>query len=190
VVKSFAWSLSDNKFEESRKLDLEALNALNVGLEAIVSKAHREGINLRHLGRVHNAVIGENEAFLKRLLLTECVARCIKNIIRMALRNFMEKAKEAPGESFLEVVHEILRPVFYYRAPLPLCLRSDSNVLDSARLSVDTTSLLSGALVTFDQPVSATVSSWFCELTIESCASAGQIIRIGILGAPVTIFWS
>jgi len=39
---------------------------------------HIEGLNLRHLGRLRSHVSKEKEP-LRRLLLTECVARAIKN---------------------------------------------------------------------------------------------------------------
>lgn len=53
----------------------------------LLAMAHREGINYRHLGRVRKFVLGERANNLKKLLLTECAARTVKNLVRAMLRD-------------------------------------------------------------------------------------------------------
>ena len=47
----------------------------------VMAMAHREGINFRHLGRARKFILGERAAALNMLLLTECVARTVKNMV-------------------------------------------------------------------------------------------------------------
>lgn len=141
-----------------------------------MSAAHREGINLRHLGRVRAVLpAGPRLHVLRRLLLTECVARTLKNLVRQQLR---QHAKNAVGTlkgmrlSAPEVVYEYLEPVFFYQIPIPRSLaplkKDDKAFITENRLVLDTrVSVGSYSLFTFDQPLSASCQSWYIEFILE-----------------------
>lgn len=145
-------------------------------LDAIVSVAHREGINLRHLGRVR-AVLPSSPRLqiLRRLLLTECVTRTLKNLVRQQLRLSAKNAVDAPKGTRLsapEVVYEYLEPVLFYQIPVPRFLaplqKDDKAFVTENRLVLDTrVSVVSSSLFTFDQPLSTSCPSWYAEFFLE-----------------------
>eukprot|EP01124_Arcella_intermedia_P011340 TRINITY_DN1774_c1_g2_i15.p1 TRINITY_DN1774_c1_g2~~TRINITY_DN1774_c1_g2_i15.p1 ORF type:complete len:1230 (+),score=292.57 TRINITY_DN1774_c1_g2_i15:486-4175(+) len=77
----------------------------------LITQLHKQGINIRHLGRVRANV--RNKA-MRKVLLTECAARAIKNELRKKLRDKMEELRRASEEPYRDVVFKYLRVVFYY----------------------------------------------------------------------------
>ncbi|GAM24988.1 hypothetical protein SAMD00019534_081630 [Acytostelium subglobosum LB1] len=69
---------------------------------------HREGINVRYLGIVRQHV---TDPTLKRILLTEIVARVFKNIIREDLRKKMKELKSIEADSYIQVVMDFFNVI-------------------------------------------------------------------------------
>jgi len=97
----------------ARQIDkhFEKQNSLN-----IPNILHRAGINLRHLGQVRTHC---NKESAKRVVLTECVARTLKNLINAAMRHEVEtNDKEginvhASDERLLKVIFSLLQPYLF-----------------------------------------------------------------------------
>eukprot|EP01133_Synstelium_polycarpum_P013661 gene13661-16088_t len=75
---------------------------------------HREGINVRYLGLVRAHVTSPE---LKRVLLTEIVARVFKNIIRADLRDKMKELRSIEADSYVQVVMDFFNIIL--GDPLP-----------------------------------------------------------------------
>eukprot|EP01132_Coremiostelium_polycephalum_P000614 gene614-763_t len=69
---------------------------------------HREGVNIRYLGYIRNYI---TEPQLKRILLTEIVARVLKNIMREELREKMKLLKSLEADSYIQVVMDFFNIV-------------------------------------------------------------------------------
>lgn len=141
-----------------------------------MSAAHREGINLRHLGRVRRSVSGPNGPALRCLLLTECVARTLKNLVRKELRDYAahHSKSDTKGKGFSanEVVFHYLASVLFYQSPFPRYLavssKEERNYISEQRLMLDTRIRVSGwTTATFDSPLAASNATWFCEFFLE-----------------------
>ncbi|KAF2070452.1 hypothetical protein CYY_008232 [Polysphondylium violaceum] len=74
----------------------------------IIEEMHRNGINIRHMGRVRYYTKSKT---IRDLLLLEMTARSIKNIIKDEMRRKMKDEKGLSEEPFKEVVIEIFNQV-------------------------------------------------------------------------------
>lgn len=77
--------------------------------ERVVEELHRFGINLRHLGFVRRLVV---DPAIRKLLLTEMVARVLKDRIYELLRTKMREIKVASQQPYNQVVLDFLNEVF------------------------------------------------------------------------------
>lgn len=94
--------------EKKTKLDISALE--------LISKIHYHGVNIRHLGRIRSHVKDEH---LRKLILTECVARTVKNCWRKLLRKKMEELKISLLEPYLDETYLFLKPILRNYLPSP-----------------------------------------------------------------------
>eukprot|EP01127_Copromyxa_protea_P024416 TRINITY_DN959_c1_g2_i6.p1 TRINITY_DN959_c1_g2~~TRINITY_DN959_c1_g2_i6.p1 ORF type:complete len:2608 (+),score=507.45 TRINITY_DN959_c1_g2_i6:305-8128(+) len=87
----------------------------------LVDFIHQKGLNCRHLGFVREHLKGDDEDTKRAsdLVLHECVARGIKNLVRKVLRREMVKKKVAAPEPYVKVVYKVIKPIFYYVQPYP-----------------------------------------------------------------------
>jgi hypothetical protein len=77
--------------------------------DRMVEELHRFGINLRHLGFVRRIV---TDPGVRKLLLTEMVARVLKDRIYELLRSKMREIKVASQQPYNQVVLDFLNEVF------------------------------------------------------------------------------
>eukprot|EP01124_Arcella_intermedia_P003950 TRINITY_DN12232_c0_g1_i1.p1 TRINITY_DN12232_c0_g1~~TRINITY_DN12232_c0_g1_i1.p1 ORF type:complete len:1242 (-),score=329.75 TRINITY_DN12232_c0_g1_i1:18-3698(-) len=84
----------------------------------LISELHRKGINLRHLGHVRSE-IPTSFTRIRKLLLTECVARTIKNELNALLREKMLIKRKATVEPFLDEAFQFLTPILQFKEHLP-----------------------------------------------------------------------
>eukprot|EP01125_Pyxidicula_operculata_P005438 TRINITY_DN1931_c0_g2_i1.p1 TRINITY_DN1931_c0_g2~~TRINITY_DN1931_c0_g2_i1.p1 ORF type:complete len:2425 (-),score=534.59 TRINITY_DN1931_c0_g2_i1:786-8060(-) len=85
---------------------------------ALIEELHRQGLNIRHLGKVRSK-IHKKYVKLRQLILTECVARAIKNELRNTLRSTMENQKITRAEPSQKAVFQYLAPIFYQPKKVP-----------------------------------------------------------------------
>ncbi|CAM9962933.1 unnamed protein product, partial [Ectocarpus fasciculatus] len=67
---------------------------------------HRHGVNVRHLGKVRSLLIEQNrpeDGLLKEMMLTEMIARTLKNILRCFQRTWM-KAERSTSEQGMRML--------------------------------------------------------------------------------------
>eukprot|EP01127_Copromyxa_protea_P023699 TRINITY_DN8982_c0_g1_i1.p1 TRINITY_DN8982_c0_g1~~TRINITY_DN8982_c0_g1_i1.p1 ORF type:complete len:1492 (-),score=227.39 TRINITY_DN8982_c0_g1_i1:132-3959(-) len=111
--------------EMNRKLEEATRDLLNVHIPEIasrierkadsldsaelISKIHYHGINIRHLGRLRQHVESPK---LRKLILTECAARGIKNKWRKLVRRKMEELKISLVEPYIDETFRFLKPIF------------------------------------------------------------------------------
>eukprot|EP01125_Pyxidicula_operculata_P013615 TRINITY_DN4514_c0_g1_i3.p1 TRINITY_DN4514_c0_g1~~TRINITY_DN4514_c0_g1_i3.p1 ORF type:complete len:1558 (-),score=367.99 TRINITY_DN4514_c0_g1_i3:36-4709(-) len=74
-----------------------------------------------------------------RLLLTEIVARTLKNEIRSILREKMRTVKIATESPYIHMIHEYLQPILYYRPRGPEYMVKYSNTTYVANCPIPTT---------------------------------------------------
>eukprot|EP01125_Pyxidicula_operculata_P017771 TRINITY_DN626_c0_g1_i2.p1 TRINITY_DN626_c0_g1~~TRINITY_DN626_c0_g1_i2.p1 ORF type:complete len:1906 (-),score=451.08 TRINITY_DN626_c0_g1_i2:60-5777(-) len=88
-----------------------------------------------------------------RFILTECVARVIKNQIRAKLRRVMKTVKIATESPYLNTVYQYLAPIIWYNPPSP------SSMVPSDTLK---------NLLIANKHISTTLKSFYMELTIHA----------------------
>lgn len=71
----------------------------------LISEMHREGINLRYMGKIRR--ITKNRV-LKRVILVEMISRVLKNTLRCKWRNLMKKNPESEEESYKHITAKFL----------------------------------------------------------------------------------
>lgn len=91
---------------EEGPLDLEDESNIEE-LERFVISMHRNGINIRYLGLVRHHVTTEH---LRKMLMTEMIARTMKQLLRKLLRQFTSPKKD--NEELLNSVATFLNTVF------------------------------------------------------------------------------
>lgn len=77
--------------------------------DRVVEELHRFGICVRHLGFVRRVAV---DPFIRKLLLTEMVARVLKDKIYGLLRSKMREIKVASQQPYNQVVLDYLNDVF------------------------------------------------------------------------------
>eukprot|EP01128_Nolandella_sp_AFSM9_P008667 TRINITY_DN5357_c0_g1_i1.p1 TRINITY_DN5357_c0_g1~~TRINITY_DN5357_c0_g1_i1.p1 ORF type:complete len:1346 (-),score=358.06 TRINITY_DN5357_c0_g1_i1:31-4068(-) len=89
-------------------------------VEHLVTQLHYVGLSIRHLGYVR-AYLGQmgDTAVQRRAILTECVARCLKNQVRHEVRESQRVYKSMSEEPYRRTVYQFLRPVLSYQTPAP-----------------------------------------------------------------------
>lgn len=86
------------------------------------------GINCRHLGFLRKYVHTEKVACV---ILTECVARTLKNELREKLRVRMEKLRIATVEPYIDTAYEYLSTKLFVKTQFPTALLEQTSVLQS-----------------------------------------------------------
>jgi hypothetical protein len=81
----------------------------NDTFERLIVDMHRNGINMRYLGQVRYHVKSEH---LKKLLMTEMVARAVKHHIRKQMREYSKAPSKSRVKSFNEIVMNTLNLLF------------------------------------------------------------------------------
>jgi len=82
----------------------------------LISSIHKEGLCCRHLGFLRSMCTSE---LAKHILLTEIVARTLKNEIREVLRKSLRAYKSPSDEPYKEAIFQFLQPVLSYQTPAP-----------------------------------------------------------------------
>jgi len=85
-------------------------------LQQLITALHRSGLCCHHLGYLR-AKVQPKDA--RSILLTEIVARTIKNELRGVLRRSLQVYKTTSEEPYKEAVFAYLKPVFSYLIPAP-----------------------------------------------------------------------
>jgi len=167
-------------------------------LSMMVDFIHSKGVNCRHMGLIRKHLKAEDAdtIVLRNLLLLECAARAIKNLVRRVLRKEIAKQKSAAPEPYVKVVYKMLKPIFYYVQPYPRqfkLLGDDGNV---SSLPTENTITNSGArarfVASFDIPENQ--RTFFFEVTLNSELSGKDNVWIGLVptngGGETPKVWS
>eukprot|EP01126_Amoeba_proteus_P046125 TRINITY_DN5198_c0_g1_i1.p1 TRINITY_DN5198_c0_g1~~TRINITY_DN5198_c0_g1_i1.p1 ORF type:complete len:474 (+),score=98.20 TRINITY_DN5198_c0_g1_i1:204-1625(+) len=93
-------------------------------LPVLICEAHQRGINIRHMGRVRQQL---TNPIVKQLVLTECVARTLKNLIRGLLREKRKKLRISIEEPYRTEVYNFLKPIFHCYQDHPTSLVNEKN---------------------------------------------------------------
>eukprot|EP01119_Soliformovum_irregulare_P020731 TRINITY_DN6771_c0_g1_i1.p1 TRINITY_DN6771_c0_g1~~TRINITY_DN6771_c0_g1_i1.p1 ORF type:complete len:1301 (+),score=414.07 TRINITY_DN6771_c0_g1_i1:81-3983(+) len=80
---------------------LDSMDEKKIKTFNLIQWMHREGINVRHMGKVRSHT---KEPIIRRMLLLEMVCRTIKNCLRSRLRTKMEEIKVPAEEAYKQVV--------------------------------------------------------------------------------------
>eukprot|EP01126_Amoeba_proteus_P046132 TRINITY_DN5198_c0_g1_i5.p1 TRINITY_DN5198_c0_g1~~TRINITY_DN5198_c0_g1_i5.p1 ORF type:complete len:429 (+),score=94.60 TRINITY_DN5198_c0_g1_i5:1108-2394(+) len=94
-------------------------------LSMLICEVHQKGINIRHMGRLRQQLTDHK---VKQLVLTECVARTLKNLIRGILREKMKQLQISIEEPYKTEVFNFLKPIFGCYQDHPTSLLDGSNV--------------------------------------------------------------
>eukprot|EP01126_Amoeba_proteus_P009463 TRINITY_DN13589_c0_g1_i3.p1 TRINITY_DN13589_c0_g1~~TRINITY_DN13589_c0_g1_i3.p1 ORF type:complete len:1364 (-),score=219.05 TRINITY_DN13589_c0_g1_i3:886-4977(-) len=85
--------------------------------ELLIFEDHRNGINIRHLGRVRErirSIKGRSQHENFNLILTECVARTVKNMFRLKMREKMEELKISTEDPYRQEASKFLGEVLNF----------------------------------------------------------------------------
>lgn len=80
-------------------------NAYKKAQTILINEMHREGINLRYMGKIRKEAKSKE---LKRVILVEMIARVLKNTLRRKWRNLVKKNPECGEESYKHVTAKFL----------------------------------------------------------------------------------
>eukprot|EP01125_Pyxidicula_operculata_P023200 TRINITY_DN989_c3_g1_i4.p1 TRINITY_DN989_c3_g1~~TRINITY_DN989_c3_g1_i4.p1 ORF type:complete len:1653 (+),score=390.20 TRINITY_DN989_c3_g1_i4:723-4961(+) len=146
-------------------------------LDELIHETHRRGINIRHLGRLRSLVKDKN---LRKIILTECVARTIKNLVRYQLRLQMSELKVSVEEPYLNVIYRFIEPIFFeaYQLPSILLLDNDLEYTNDRRngckfMGEDVNNF---GIATTNRMVTTKVSEFYFEVKLEQ----GSELAFGI----------
>ncbi|CAM9462148.1 unnamed protein product [Pylaiella littoralis] len=92
----------------------EWLKGLPVHMQSELDLAvqlHRHGVNIRHLGKVRGHVSEEEPSVLRNMMLTEMVARTLKNILRSFQRKWMKAERSTSEQGMRRLVVNFLNLV-------------------------------------------------------------------------------
>lgn len=107
-------------FKEILPQVVNALSNLSPQDENWITTVHQLGMNYRHLGHIRNHKDLSPE--WRQVILTECIARVVKNGVNSRLREKMEALKIATVDPYLSAVAEYLKPILHVEPSVPQTL--------------------------------------------------------------------
>eukprot|EP01125_Pyxidicula_operculata_P007329 TRINITY_DN2496_c0_g1_i1.p1 TRINITY_DN2496_c0_g1~~TRINITY_DN2496_c0_g1_i1.p1 ORF type:complete len:2166 (+),score=385.55 TRINITY_DN2496_c0_g1_i1:51-6548(+) len=108
--------------EYAKILDEKANNGQMSEKKTFIANLHVYGLNIRHLGFVRSHSTNQ---IVRKYILTQAIARSIKNNIRQILRDTMKKCRVAGDGIYISETFEYLKSALFY-APQPLYFKSTS----------------------------------------------------------------
>lgn len=144
-------------------------NAYKKAQTILIYEMHREGINLRYMGKIRKEAKSKE---LKRVILVEMIARVLKNTLKRKWRNLVKKNPECGEESYKHVTAKFLNRalgesndsfIYWQFNVKPAIISKFSDGLSHKELSIDSelreTELLKNVLLRVLEMCSIVISA-------------------------------
>jgi len=164
------------------RLDAEFIQKKMEVSAYLVPTIHRMGINCRHLGFIRRQVLTQG---VRKLILTECVARVMKNEVRQLLREKMCQLKVSTDIPYKKVVFQYLKSILEQESRVPTTFTKASGIEINGKTIKTTGTAKERASGTTALGNTWTTEPFYYEVTVLSKCST---VSIGLaLRTPIVV---